>query len=189
MTQSNRSVVTYTTQEPFLDAFLYYCGSNYVSLATPAGMATHSYAGYGDLTYWTGLMNSDFPTQTVWVTEFNPSGISGGISSSAQVLANLIPSVDYCERTPWIEGYSWFMSRITGDPYDSLLTSTSGVLTAAGQAYVQMPVHETNLFYRIPGQLQADAICHHEPNEHRANDRHERTCRHDNRGGRGKLEL
>jgi hypothetical protein len=144
------SNVTYTTQEPFLDAFLYYCGST-----RPTGMATHSYAGYGDLTYWTGLMNSDFPTQTVWVTEFNPSGISGGISSSAQVLANLIPSVDYCERTPWIEGYSWFMSRINGDPYDSLLTSTSGVLTAAGQAYVQMPVHETNLFYRIPGQLQA----------------------------------
>ena len=144
------STVTYTTQEPFLDAFLYYCGST-----RPTGMATHSYAGYGDLTYWTGLMNSDFPTQTVWVTEFNPSGISGGISELAQVLANLIPSVDYCERTPWIEGYSWFMSRITGDTNDSLLTSTSGVLTAAGQAYVQMPVHETNLFYRIPGQLQA----------------------------------
>ena len=145
-----QAVVTYTSQEPFLDAFLYYCGST-----QPTGMATHSYAGYGDLTYWTGLMNSDFPTQTVWVTEFNPSGISGGISSSAQVLANLIPSVDYCERTPWIEGYSWFMSRINGDPYDSLLTSTSGVLTAAGQAYVQMPVHQTNLYYRIPGQLQA----------------------------------
>ena len=73
------SNVTYTTQEPFLDAFLYYCGST-----RPTGMATHSYAGYGDLTYWTGLMNSDFPTQTVWVTEFNPSGISGGISSSAK---------------------------------------------------------------------------------------------------------
>ena len=143
------AVVTYTTQEPFLAAFLYYCGST-----RPTGMATHSYAGSGDLTYWTGLMHTDFSTQTVWVTEFNPSGISGGISSSAQVLANLIPSVDYCERTPWIEGYSWFMSRINGDPYDSLL-STSGVLTAAGQAYVQMPVHETNLFYRIPGQLQA----------------------------------
>ena len=137
------------SQESFLATFLSDCGST-----QPAGMATHSYAGYGDLTYWTGLMHSDFPTQTVWVTEFNPSGISGGISSSAQVLANLIPSVDYCERTPWIEGYSWFMSRINGDPYDSLLSS-SGVLTAAGQAYVQMPVHETNLFYRIPGQLQA----------------------------------
>ena len=137
------------SQESFLATFLSDCGST-----PPPGMATHSYAGYGDLTYWTGLMHGDFPTQTVWVTEFNPSGISGGISSSAQVLANLIPSVDYCERTPWIEGYSWFMSRINGDPYDSLL-STSGVLTAAGQAYVQMPVHETNLFYRIPGQLQA----------------------------------
>ncbi len=144
------SNVTYTTEAPYLQAFMYYCGSS-----PPPGMSDHSYGGYGDLTYWTGLMNSDFPTQTVWVTEFNPSGISGGISSSAQVLANLIPSVDYCERTPWIEGYSWFMSRINGDPYDSLLTSTSGVLTAAGQAYVQMPVHETNLFYRIPGQLQA----------------------------------
>ncbi len=32
----------------------------------------------------------------------------------------------------------------------------SGVLTAAGQAYVQMPVHDTNLFYRIPGRLQAE---------------------------------
>jgi hypothetical protein len=145
------SNVTYTTETPYLQAFMYYCGSS-----PPPGMSDHSYGGYGDLTYWTGLMHTDFPTQTVWVTEFNPSGISGGISSSAQVLANLIPSVDYCERTPWIEGYSWFMSRINGDSYDSLLTSTSGVLTAAGQAYVQMPVHETNLYYLIPGQLQAD---------------------------------
>jgi hypothetical protein len=142
------SNVTYTTQEPFLKAFFCYCSSN--TPAAPAGISDHSYGGYGDLTYWTGLMHSDFPTQTVWVTEFNTSA-----SSDAAALANLIPSVDYCERTPWIEGYSWFMSRISGDPYNSLL-SGSGVLTAAGQAYVQMPVHDTNLFYRIPGQLQAE---------------------------------
>ena len=142
------SNVTYTTQEPFLKAFFSYCSSN--TPATPAGISTHSYAGYGDLTYWTGLMHSDFPTQTVWVTEFNTSA-----SSDAAALANLIPSVDYCERTPWIEGYSWFMSRISGDPHNSLL-GNSGVLTAAGQAYVQMPVHDTNLFYRIPGRLQAE---------------------------------
>ena len=47
------------------------------------------------------------------------------------------------------------MSRINGDPHNSLL-GNSGVLTAAGQAYVQMPVHDTNLFYRIPGRLQAE---------------------------------
>ena len=146
------SNVTYTTMEPFLKAFFSYCSSN--TPATPAGISDHSYAGYGDLTYWTGLMHSDFPTQTVWVTEFNPS--NGGNPSAATVLLNLIQSVDYCERTPWIEGYSWFMSRITGDTNDSLLTTSSGVLTPAGQAYVQMPVHQTNLYYRIPGRLQAE---------------------------------
>jgi len=142
------SNVTYTTQEPFLKAFFSYCSSN--TPATPAGISDHSYAGSGDLTYWTGLMHSDFPTQTIWVTEFNTSA-----SSDAAALANLIPSVDYCERTPWIEGYSWYMSRLGGDPYNSLLNG-SGVLTPAGQAYVQMPVHQTNLYYRIPGRLQAE---------------------------------
>ena len=99
-------------------------------------------------------MHTNFPTQTVWMTEFNASG--AGAVSDAAVLAHLIPAVDYCERTPWIEGYAWFMSRISGDPYDSLLTSTSGVLTAAGHAYVQMPVHDPNIYYRIPGRLQAE---------------------------------
>jgi hypothetical protein len=47
------------------------------------------------------------------------------------------------------------MSRITGDTNDSMLGS-SGVLTPAGQAYVQMPVHQTNIFYHIPGRLQAE---------------------------------
>jgi hypothetical protein len=135
----------YTFQEPFLNAFLYYCGST-----TPAGMSTHSYGGYGEITWILSTMHTDYPTQSVWLTEFNTSA-----SSDAAALANLIPSVDYCERMPWVEGYSWFMSRISGDPYNSLL-SGSGVLTAAGQAYVQMPVHDPNIYYRIPGRLQAE---------------------------------
>lgn len=144
-----QTTVTYTSQEPFLDAFMYYCGST-----QPYGMSTHSYGGYDEITGITAEMHSDFPSQTIWVTEFNPSNL-GSSSNAAIALDNLIESVDYFERTPWIEGYSWFMSRITGDTNDSLLSTTSGVLTPAGQAYVQMPVHETNLYYRIPGQLQA----------------------------------
>src|SRR5208282_5360566 len=135
----------YTTQWPFLSAFLYYCGST-----APAGVSSHSYGGYGEITWLLSTMHADYPTQTVWLTEFNTSA-----SSDAAALANLIPSVDYCERYPWVEGYSWFMSRISGDPYNSLLSS-SGVLTPAGQAYVQMPVHDPNLYYRIPGRLQAE---------------------------------
>jgi hypothetical protein len=140
------SNVVYTFQEPFLNAFLYYCGST-----NPAGMGTHSYGGYGEITWILSTMHTDYPTQKVWLTEFCP----WGATSDATVLASLIPAVDYCERMPWVEGYAWFMSRISGDPYNSLL-SGSGVLTAAGQAYVQMPVHQTNLYYRIPGRLQAE---------------------------------
>ena len=137
---------TYTYQEPFLNAFLYFCGSS-----RPAGMGTHSYGGYGEITWILGTMHTDYPTQSVWLTEF----CHWGDTSDAAVLATLIPSVDFCERTPWLEGYAWFMSRINGDPYNSLLAG-SGILTAAGQAYVQMPVHDTNVFYHVPGRLQAE---------------------------------
>jgi hypothetical protein len=157
-TASNQSVtaydpiqgsnVTYTFQEPYLAAFLYYCGA-----ATPAGVSSHSYGGYGEVTWLMNLMHTDYPTQTVWMTEFNAGG---GATTDAAVLADLIQSVDFCERTPWIEGYAWFMARINGDTHNSILSTTSGVLTAAGQAYVQMPVHDPNLYYRIPGRLQAE---------------------------------
>src|SRR5271163_453562 len=63
------SNVTYTYETPYVAAFEYYCGST-----VPAGMSDHSYGGYGDLTYWVGQMHTDYPTQTVWVTEFNGSG-------------------------------------------------------------------------------------------------------------------
>ncbi len=141
------AVVTYTTQEPFINAFLYYCGAT-----PPVGMATHMYdVNSGAIAGITGQMHTDYPTQKIWLTEFCP----WGASSDAQVLAYMIPAVDYCERMPWIEGYSWFMSRFD-NPYNSLLTSSSGALTPAGQAYVQMPVHDPNLYYRIPGRLQAE---------------------------------
>ena len=138
--------VTYTFQEPYLDAFLYYCGAT-----TPAGMATHSYGGYGEITWILAPCIRIIPRRK----SGSPSSATGGDSSDAAVLATLIPAVDYCERTSWVEGYAWFMSRISGDAHNSLL-GNSGVLTAAGQAYVQMPVHDTNLYYRIPGRLQAE---------------------------------
>jgi len=136
----------YTFQEPFLNAFLYYCGAT-----TPAGVSSHSYNGYGEITWLLNLMHTDYPTQKVWMTEFCP----WGAADDATVLATLIPAVDFCERTSWVEGYAWFMSRISGDAHNSLLAG-SGVLTAAGQAYVQMPVHDPDLYYRIPGRLQAE---------------------------------
>ena len=84
----------YTAQWPFLSAFLYYCGST-----TPAGVSSHSYNGYGEITWLLSTMHTDYPTQTVWLTEFCP----WGATSDAAALACLIPAVDYCERMPWVE--------------------------------------------------------------------------------------
>ena len=141
--------LTYTSMTDFLNAFLYYCGTT-----RPAGMSAHQYGNAGSITGWIlPLMHADYPTQTVWLTEF----CNWDDASDAATLATLIPAVDYCERTAWVEGYSWFMSRITGNSNNSLL-GASGVLTAAGQAYVQMPVHDANLFYRIPGGSRRNAM-------------------------------
>lgn len=146
------SNVTYTFQQDYLQAFLYYCGST-----NPAGMGTHSYSPgnpnglYGEIKWILELMHAAWPTQTVWLTEFCP----WDATNYATVLAMLIPAVDYCERTPWVEGYAWFKERVSGNPYNSLLAG-SGVLTPTGEAYVQMPVHDPNIFYRVPGRLQAE---------------------------------
>lgn len=62
------SNVDYTFQDPFLNVFLYYCGAT-----TPAGLSTHNYGGYGEITWILGTMHTDYPTQKVWMTEFNHS--------------------------------------------------------------------------------------------------------------------
>lgn len=140
------ATVTYTYQENYLAAFDYYCGSS-----LPYGQATHSYGGSGEVSWITGVMSAARPTQPVWITEMN----LGGASDYTNAVSNLMTTVDYLERTTSVEGYGWFMARISGDPYNSLL-SADGVLTPTGQAYVQMPVHDANLYYQIPGRLQAE---------------------------------
>lgn len=140
------ATVTYTYQENYLAAFDYYCGST-----KPYAQATHSYGGSGEVSWITGVMSAARPTQPVWITEMNLQGAS----DYTNAVSNLMTTVDYLERTSSVEGYAWFMARVSGDPYNSLL-SADGVLTPTGQAYVQMPVHDANLYYQIPGRLQAE---------------------------------
>ncbi len=80
------SNVTYTFQEPYINAFLYYCGA-----AHPSGVSSHSYGGSGEVTWLMNMMHTDYPTQTIWMTEFKGNG-----ATDAAVLADLIPSVDFC---------------------------------------------------------------------------------------------
>ena len=52
------SNTTYTFQEPYLGAFMYYCGAQ-----LPSGISSHSYGGYGEVTWLLGLMHTDFPAE------------------------------------------------------------------------------------------------------------------------------
>jgi hypothetical protein len=140
------ATVTYTYQETYMAAFNYYCGT-----ATPWAQATHSYGGLGEVAWITGEMHANRPSQPVFVTEMNWSS-AGSIDAAVN---NAIATVDYLERTSWVGGYAWFMARITGDRKDSILAA-NGELTEVGKAFVRMPPHDPDLYYRIPGRLQAE---------------------------------
>jgi hypothetical protein len=138
--------VTYTYMVPFLKAFL-----NYMGDAPVYGVAAHSYGNFGELNWMTGMMRDDFK-RPVWVTEF----AQWGAKDLAAEQEYMIQSVDLFERTPEVEGYAWFKERADNEKI-SLLEKESGKLTMLGQTYVNMPVHDPSVYYRLPGRLQAES--------------------------------
>ena len=140
--------VTYTFMTPFEKAFLSYMGETSV----PA-VAAHSYGNIGELKWMVGMLHQEF-NRPVWVTEF----AQWGAPSDEAERDYLIQAVDLFERTPYVEGYAWFKERVGGNPRLSLLEKESGKLTPLGETYVNMPVHDPNVFYRLPGKLQAESF-------------------------------
>jgi len=138
--------VTYTFMVPYVKAFLSYMGDTEVS-----AVAAHSYGNFGELNWMTGMMGKEF-NRPVWVTEF----AQWGASSNDDERNYLIQAVDLFERTPNVQGYAWFKER-GGDNNKLSLLGDSGVLTPLGETYVHMPVHDPQVFYRLPGRLQAES--------------------------------
>ena len=138
--------VTYTFMVPYVKAFLNYMGDTEV----PA-VAAHTYGNGGELNWMTGMMHDEFK-RDVWVTEF----AQWGADSPAAEMDYMIQSVDLFERTPYVKGYAWFKERVRDNDKLSLL-GKSGELTPLGVAYVNMPVHDPNVYYRLPGRLQAES--------------------------------
>jgi hypothetical protein len=135
--------LTYTYMVPYLKAFLHHAGARNVT-----ELGVHCYGNIGELSWLVGMLGTDF-SKPVWVTEFN---LDGG-SDPAVVREHLIQATDLLERTPHIAGYAWFKERLGPQ---SLLAQEPGVLTALGRTYIDMPVHDADLFYRIPGRLEAE---------------------------------
>jgi hypothetical protein len=136
--------VTYTFFEPFLDALIQYAGAPNVSETS-----AHSYGNSGEMTWLTNQMHSRY-NRPMWITEF----CEAGAKTDEEEIAYMMSCVDYLESTPWVEGYAWFKERKCFNPHGNIFAERPGALTALGAAYVAMPVHDPELYYKIPGTLQ-----------------------------------
>jgi hypothetical protein len=135
--------VTYTFMGTFLKAFFLDLQNRPV-----AGIGLHSYGSIGELKWAVENMHQQFNVP-IWVTEY-ANWSAPDVNAARDYL---MQATDYLERTPYVAGYSWFKER-SDNPKISLLTQDPGVLSPLGQAYVDMPVHDPSLYYRIPGRLQ-----------------------------------
>lgn len=139
--------MTYTFMGPFIDATLFYLKQ---AGLTPPALAVHSYGGSGEVKWCVDMMHKKYNCP-IWVTEY----AQWKTPDPEAARRNLIDTTDFLERTPYVAGYAWFKDRAKDNAGISLLASESGKLTPLGQAYVTLPAHDADVFYRVPGQLQA----------------------------------
>lgn len=137
--------VTYTYMVPFLQAFLHYVGDTEVP-----GIGYHAYGDMNEIRWSVGEMYKQFG-KPLWVTEY----AKWDAPDMDAAVEHLMQATDLLERTEHVHGYAWFKER-ADNPHISLLTQEPGKLNPLGEAYVAMPVHDADLYYRIPGRLQAE---------------------------------
>ena len=136
--------VSYTFMVPFLKAFYFYLQDTKV----PA-LSVHTYGSIGELKWAVESLHKEFNCP-IWVTEF----AEWNASSPEDARDFLVQATDFLERTPYVQGYAWFKER-ADNPKISLLEKEPGKLSLLGQAYVNLPTHDADVYYRIPGKLPA----------------------------------
>jgi Glycosyl hydrolase catalytic core len=137
---------TYTFMGPFLKAFYFYLGND----VKPPGLGLHTYGNLGEMKWAVETMHKDFNCP-VWVTEY----ADWHASDDNDEREYMIQATDFLERTPYVAGYAWFKERVGENKKISILDKEPGTLTPLGEIYVNMPPHETDIYYRIPGKLSA----------------------------------
>lgn len=138
--------VTYKTMAPFLKAFIHFAGS----AKQIDSFGVHGYGNVGEVAWMSNVLTKEFD-KPVWVTEYAwPKA-----ADDAEELKYLIQATDLLERSPQVKGYAWFKERDIGNKRISLFEKEPGKLSAIGRAYVTMPVHDADIYYRLPGKLSA----------------------------------
>lgn len=137
--------LTYTFMMPYLKAFMHFRGKNDLP-----GIGVHAYGDINELKWVVEATYKEFG-KPVWMTEY----AWWGAKDDKAELEYLVQATDFMERSPMVAGYAWFKERSTNTKI-GLLQEKPGELTPLGRAYVDMPVHDPDVYYRVPGRLQAE---------------------------------
>jgi hypothetical protein len=143
-----KKMTTYTAFPAFLEAFLSFTKKAKVETGM---MGTHSYKDMNELRWAVDKTYEVSGNKPVWVTEF----AFWDAKDEAEELKYLRTAVEFLEGSRKVAGYAWFKERVDRNPKLSLLEKQSGKLTPLGEEYVKLPSHAANVFYRIPGQIEA----------------------------------
>ncbi|HEY0256222.1 MAG TPA: glycosyl hydrolase, partial [Candidatus Methylacidiphilales bacterium] len=138
--------VTYTFMMPFVKAFYFFLGKD----IQPPAVGLHTYGNLGEMKWAVEEMHKELNCP-IWVTEY----ADWHAVDAQEERDYVIQATDFLERTPYVQGYSWFKERVPDNPKISILDSTPGKLTPVGQIYVNMPPHEADIYYSIHGKLSA----------------------------------
>ena len=144
---------TYTDPFQYLDDFFAACPDCQVDY-----IAAHCYMNsVAALEWYMGEFKKY--NKPIWLTEFAGWESNSDINSLDDQINFMIGAVDMLEADPDVFRYSWFIGRASGInnyPYIDLL-GANGQLTALGEIYKQMPVHDPNQVVTVPQKIEAEA--------------------------------
>ncbi len=143
---------TYTDPFDYLDDFFDACAGCRVD-----HIAVHSYMNtVAALEWYIGEFKKY--GKPIWLTEFAGWESNGNINTIDDQISYMIGAVDFLEYDTAVFRYAWFIGRgdgITAYPFIDIL-GNDGVLTPLGEVYVNMPVHDPDLFHPLPGRIEAE---------------------------------
>jgi hypothetical protein len=143
---------TYTDPFKYLDDFFSACPTCRVDY-----IATHCYMNNVSALQWYIGQYKKYG-KPLWLTEFAGWEPNGTIKTLDDQISFMIGSVDYLETDTSVFRYSWFIGRGSGIntyPFIDIL-GANGQLTALGDVYKQMPVHNAGLVAQVPGTIQCE---------------------------------
>jgi hypothetical protein len=148
-----KKTVTHTYMVPYLKAFFYYLGGE----GKTKYIGVHPYGDINEVKWLIGMLAKEFPNHKIWVSEF---AWWRGKDEDELINKYMIEAIEIFESATNVVKYAWFKERTWdwSDPLShklSILQKEPGKLTKVGKIYVNMPYHNPDLYFAVPGKIEA----------------------------------